>query len=132
MPKSIAKFFFVLYFSNFCPIFGQTAVDSMEGELRKCIELAESQEKSSDICYKTALRKLDLRLNTLYQSIYSNLPKKDKLNFKNAQRKWLSFRDADAVFRKQFDEDFALEFAYQELRGRVMDLECIITNNHWD
>jgi uncharacterized protein YecT (DUF1311 family) len=69
-------------------------------------------------CISEELERQDRRLNGAYQVLMDSLPEKRKTQLRDAQRKWIEFRDANC------------EFYYDPQGGQAARLasnECVVT-----
>lgn len=78
----------------------------MAGGAVQAADDCDANQASMNACAGKALSKADADLNTYYkaQVAYLKTPAKQQA-FKDAQRKWLAFRDADCLYRNGKPED---------------------------
>ena len=63
-----------------------------------CIEKAGGATFALQDCISEELERQDRRLNGAYQVLMDSLPEKRKAQLRDAQRKWIEFRDANCEF----------------------------------
>jgi len=65
-----------------------------------CLALAKEQQiGSAERCYQTAYESADRRMNRAYEGLQRVLDEPTMLKLREAQRRWLGFREADRVAR---------------------------------
>ena len=84
----------LLLLPNFC--FGGEHSENMKSEMSKCRELSNYERLAG--CFALVHEKSDSLLNQVYKELINYLKEKDRVNLVDAQRKWISFRDADCKF----------------------------------
>jgi len=66
-------------------------------DFKKCYDNAMSTHEQL-MCADKELKYWDTMLNKEYKKLYKSLPKEEKPRLKDAQRKWIKFRDAECIF----------------------------------
>jgi uncharacterized protein YecT (DUF1311 family) len=102
----------------------------IEKKYKSCMENAQSNADFLNCSY-TASENMDKLLNQLYKKIMDKLPANKKEILKNAQKKWLAFRDAEKELSWALDpmeggtgqNTSAADFSYQILKERTEDFE---------
>jgi uncharacterized protein YecT (DUF1311 family) len=101
-----------------------SALSSAQAEERTSSDYAACMDKSGGVtsaiedCVREELERQDLRLNGAYKKLMDSLPEKRKAQLRDAQRKWIAFRDANC------------EFYYDPQGGsaaRLASNECVVT-----
>jgi uncharacterized protein YecT (DUF1311 family) len=69
-------------------------------------------------CIAEELERQDRRLNTTYQTLMGSVSEKRRTQLRDAQRKWIAFRDANCRF--YFDPDGGSA-------ARLASNECVVT-----
>ncbi|MBJ6725581.1 lysozyme inhibitor LprI family protein [Geomesophilobacter sediminis] len=101
-----------------------------------CIERAGEVTFELRDCAGEASKKMDKRLNAVYQELLSKLPPEKQAVLRNAQRQWLTYAKAER------DLSFALDpseggtaqlvnldaFAYDQLKNRVLQFERFLAD----
>ena len=114
------------------PAFGQSPSDKIDSDLKKCLaQRTNFTTAGMHNCVGTAYQQMDSRLNEVYSLLMGKLtpPKRELL--KDAQRKWLAFRDAELKLSKRLDPNVGGTIssvtgagdAYEILKKRTKDLE---------
>jgi uncharacterized protein YecT (DUF1311 family) len=83
-----------------------------------CLEKAGGATFAMQDCISEELERQDRRLNGAYKVLMDSLPEKRKTQLRDAQRKWIEFRDANC------------EFYYDPQGGQAARLasnECVVT-----
>jgi uncharacterized protein YecT (DUF1311 family) len=83
-----------------------------------CLDKASGVTLAMVDCIKEELERQDRRLNTAYQTLMVSLPEKRRPKLRDAQRKWIAFRDANCRF--YFDPDGGSA-------ARLASNECVVT-----
>lgn len=88
-------------------IYGQTNnIHQIDKELQDCLNLNENYTtKGMTDCVNTATTKWDIELNKTYEKILGLLTVEQKGKLKNAQRKWIEYRDKEIEFSIQIYSD---------------------------
>jgi uncharacterized protein YecT (DUF1311 family) len=100
------------------------ALSSVQAEERTSGDYAACLDKSGGVtlamkdCIREELERQDLRLNGAYKNLMDSLPENRKAQLRDAQRKWIAFRDANCGF-------------YYDPQGgsaaRLASDECVVT-----
>ncbi|MBN2572231.1 MAG: DUF1311 domain-containing protein [Ignavibacteriales bacterium] len=125
------KVFFAIFFISFTNLFAQeNDKHSIDIFLDNCVE--ENQTMSgSAYCYSEAQEKWDEELNRVYQELRSKLNANQNKVLKDAQLKWIVFRDAefdllDVVYSTLQGTIYLADLAYYKMvivKNRVLELE---------
>ena len=83
-----------------------------------CLDKAGGVTAAMQDCIKEEIERQDRRLNTAYQSLMNSVPEKRQRQLRDAQRKWVSFRDANCRF--YFDPEGGSA-------ARLASNECVVT-----
>lgn len=114
------------------PVFGQSVSDKIDSDLKKCLAQRTNYTTAGmQNCVGTAYQQMDSRLNEVYSLLMGKLtpPKRELL--KDAQRKWLAFRDAELKLTKSLDPNVGGTISsvtgagdsYEILKKRTKELE---------
>ena len=114
------------------PAFGQSPSDKIDSDLKKCLaQRPNFTTAGMQNCVGTAYQEMDNRLNEVYSLLMGKLtpPKRELL--KDAQRKWLAFRDAELKLSKSLDPNVGGTISsvtgagdsYEILKKRTKELE---------
>lgn len=109
----------------------KSATDTIEAAYSACIERSEGTTADMIDCSGEASSRMDKRLNQLYNTLMKKLPKSKQELLRNAQRKWLAWRDAELSLSYALDPNeggtaqtvSAGSFAYEMLKRRVEEFE---------
>ena len=121
--------------SIWLPCQAQTASEKIDSDLKKCLaQKSNATTAGMRSCVGTAYEQMDHRLNEVYSACLAKCSAKQKEDLKDAQRKWLAFRDAEIKLRKSTDPNaggtLALvtgdNEAYEILKRRTKDLEILL------
>ncbi len=115
-------------------IMAQETAARIDSTLNICVEKCDGSTASVRNCYGAALKKMDARLNQVYKSLLAALTEEQKTVLRDAQRKWLAFREAERALSAAVDPNSggtlalinADATAYELLRDRVKDLEAYL------
>ena len=83
-----------------------------------CLDKAGGATFAMQDCIREELERQDRRLNETYKALFDSLPEKRQAQLRDAQRKWIAFRDANC------------EFYYDPQGGsaaRLASNECVLT-----
>jgi uncharacterized protein YecT (DUF1311 family) len=83
-----------------------------------CLDQAGGATFAMQDCIREELERQDRRLNETYKALIDSLPEKRQAQLRDAQRKWIAFRDANC------------EFYYDPQGGSAAGLasnECVLT-----
>ena len=83
-----------------------------------CLDAAGGATFAMQDCISAELERQDRRLNEAYKALMGSVPEKRKAQLRDAQRKWIEFRDANC------------EFYYDPQGGsaaRLASNECVVT-----
>ena len=113
---------------TFCVI--KMTVERIDGERSICMSDAASTFDMNQ-CSGDAITKMDTLLNELYKELMGKMTPEKQALLKDAQRKWLAFRDAERKLSYDLDPAAggtlqsvnANNFAYNILKQRVLDFE---------
>jgi uncharacterized protein YecT (DUF1311 family) len=83
-----------------------------------CLDKAGGVTGAMQDCIKEEIERQDRGLNTAYQSLMNSVPEKRQRQLRDAQRKWVSFRDANCRF--YFDPEGGSA-------ARLASNECVVT-----
>ena len=108
-----------------------TETDRIDADYNSCLSKADGVTSNIRDCTSKAYPSMDKRLNQLFKTLMGKLPANNKELLKNAQKKWLAFRDAEKELSLELDPEKggtmqminADSFAYEMLKKRVKDLE---------
>ena len=114
------------------PAFGQNTSDKIDSDLKKCLAQHTNFTTAGMVnCVGTAYQQMDSRLNEVYSLLMGKLtpPKRELL--KDAQRKWLAFRDAELKLTKSLDPNVGGTISsvtgagdsYEILKKRTKEIE---------
>lgn len=125
------KIFYTLLLLNLFPTFTQAQdfdalIDSNDVILEKCLEKGYTDPYMKK-CYLKATEDLDLLLNTIYKQTTPLMKKADQIEFRNNQRKWLSFYNSETQFNQKVFWSQNRDEKYQF--GTLVDLS-IAANNY--
>ena len=104
----------------------EAQIDSNAVTLEKCLEKG-YQDPFMKKCYLKASEDLDLLLNTIYRKTTPLLKKADQIEFRNNQRKWLTFYNSEIQFNQKVFWSQNSDEKYQF--GTSVDLS-IAANNY--
>jgi len=86
------------------PAFGQSPTDKIDSDLKKCLaQRTNFTTAGMQNCVGTAYQQMDSRLNEVYLLLMAKLTPQKRELLKDAQRKWLAFRDAELRLSKSLD-----------------------------
>jgi uncharacterized protein YecT (DUF1311 family) len=83
-----------------------------------CLDKAGGATFAMQDCISEELERQDRRLNGAYEALMGSVPEKRRAQLRDAQRKWIAFRDANC------------EFYYDPQGGsaaRLASNECVVT-----
>ncbi|HEY6992323.1 MAG TPA: lysozyme inhibitor LprI family protein [Xanthobacteraceae bacterium] len=83
-----------------------------------CLDKTGGVTSAMQDCIREELERQDRRLNGAYQALMGSVPEKRRAQLRDAQRKWIAFRDANC------------EFYYDPQGGsaaRLASNECVVT-----
>jgi uncharacterized protein YecT (DUF1311 family) len=104
----------------------EAQIDSNAVTLEKCLEKG-YHDPYMKKCYLKASEDLDLLLNTIYKKTTPLLKKADQIEFRNNQRKWLTFYNSEIQFNQKV---FWSQNSYEKYQfGTSVDLS-IAANNY--
>ena len=111
------------------PVQTQPDEHPIEQELGRCLDRNDTTVGMRD-CIGAAYQRWDAELNAVYRELMANLPPAAKAQLRDAQRKWLAFRDAefetiDHIYGSRQGTLWSLNMAgarLELLRQRVEDL----------
>ena len=73
------------------------AIHAKGTDFKKCYDDAMSTHEQLACAHKE-LKYWDTILNNEYKKLYKSLPKEEKPRLKDAQRKWIQYRDSECTF----------------------------------
>jgi uncharacterized protein YecT (DUF1311 family) len=77
-----------------------SATDSIDQALDDCLGRSEGGTTMGQVeCLSTAYKAWDKELNSVYATLTQKLDVQSRTLLRDAQRKWLAYRDADFVFQ---------------------------------
>lgn len=103
----------------------EAQIDSNAVTLEKCLEKG-YHDPYMKKCYLKASEDLDLLLNTIYKKTTPLLKKADQIEFRNNQRKWLSFYNSEIQFNQKVFWSQNSDEKYQF--GTLVDLSIAADN----
>jgi len=123
----------MLKFNDYPPLTScviKMTAERIDGERSMCLSEAASTYDMNQ-CSGEALTKMDTLLNELYKELMGKLTPEKQALLKDAQRKWLAFREAEGKLSYDLDPAAggtlqsvnANDFAYRILKQRVVDFE---------
>jgi uncharacterized protein YecT (DUF1311 family) len=65
---------------------------------RECLDKAGGITSTMQDCIKGELERQDRKLNTAYQALMGSVSEKRRAQLRDAQRKWIAFREANCRF----------------------------------
>ncbi|MBN1637724.1 MAG: DUF1311 domain-containing protein [Ignavibacteriales bacterium] len=127
----MGKIFFIILFLYVNSIFGQeNTKHEIDIFLEECVN--ENQTMSgSAYCYSEAQIKWDYELNRVYKELKVKLNSEQKEILKNAQLKWIAFRDVEfelleTVYSSLLGTIYLADLAFYKMeivKKRVLELE---------
>ena len=116
------------------PLHSQETAAKIDSVLGLCVETCDGSTASVRNCYGMALKKMDARLNQVYKTLMGALSEEQKIVLRDAQRKWLAFREAELALSAAVDPNSggtlalinADACAYELLKDRVRALEAYL------
>jgi uncharacterized protein YecT (DUF1311 family) len=83
-----------------------------------CLKLADGTTVAIQDCIRQELERQDRKLNEAYKALMSSTPAQRRMQLRDAQRKWIAFRDADCKY--YFDPQGGSA-------ARLASNECVLT-----
>jgi uncharacterized protein YecT (DUF1311 family) len=83
-----------------------------------CMEKAAGATFAMQDCIADEHARQDKRLNSAYRALLASIAEKRKAALRDAQRKWIAFRDANCAFQGNAEDGQA---------GRLAANECLVT-----
>lgn len=100
------------------PLAGAAAEGPLSGTYSACMEKSGGVTVAMQDCIADELALQDKRLNAAYKALMDKIPAKRKTQLRDAQRKWIAFRDGNCAFYADPDGGSA---------DRLAANECVVT-----